>query len=1076
MRCGGKRNWFIAVLIFTSLGLAAAAAETKLLRYPDICKNRVVFSYGGDLYISSVTGENVVRLTDFPGEELLAKFSPDGEQIAFTAEFEGNKDIYVMPAQGGKAKRLTYHPAAEYVVDWHPDGKRIIFRSNGSSSSFRFNRLHTVPLQGGLPTVLELPEAELSGYNDSGDKVAFCRTSVDALLFKRYRGGMAPAIWTYDFSTRKAEPVIADRSINHYPVWIGEHIYFVSDRGESHEQNLWEYDCQSKDVRQITFFKDWGVRQPSKGGQEIIFENEGGLRVYDTRDGTLRSLHIEVPEPTERLRARTIDAREFISGSPVLSPDGKKVILTSRGDLFLVEPGNKTPKNLTRTEDANERYPLWNPRGTCFAYISDRSGEDQIYIQEEDGDRAPSQVSHCIDARLGALSWSPDGKKIGYADHRACFYLLDIERGETKKIFFNAYLGSDKFVSAAWSPDSRWLAYASGSPNWFSSIYLYSLENGKATRVTDAFVNSTNPQFDPGGRYLYWIAAGQVNIVDSYWDNCHYMVNPAKIVVATLQNDSLSPFSPGRENEAEDTAGVPFPVRIDVEGLGQRVTALPIEDSNYSNLLALKGKLIYQSEPAGGEASIRVFDMGEKKEALLMKDAWSFSPAAKADALVYRTGSAIGILPIRADQKAGDGRIDLSDMKMTIDCRKEWRQIFYEAWRIQRDFFFDEKLHGVDWPAMKRKYEALLPFLASRRDLNYLLEDLFSELGQSHVEINGGDLPEIPRAKNGILGIDLTWDEGTRLYRIAKICRGQNWDPERSSPLTLPGMNIKAGDYLLAIDGVPLREGLNPDSLLENKAGATVALTIHEKPSWADARTVKVRAAEFSERYGDLLRYNDWVLDNLEKVDRATGGKVGYIHIPDTYYPGMESFFRYFYSQLDKQALIIDIRFNSGGYPPDWMIERLNRKLGFYSHLPHGKAALKEPDPVFDGLKVCITNEWAESGGDLFAAVFRLWNSGLIIGRRTSGNLASTGGFRLIDGGVVIYPAEGPQNGKGEYIIENTGVPPDIDIMNRPDDVIRGRDPQLEMSIDAIMKQLRAKEDGHGNTPLAGVAKYGPGH
>jgi tricorn protease len=289
-------------------------------------------------------------------------------------------------------------------------------------------------------------------------------------------------------------------------------------------------------------------------------------------------------------------------------------------------------------------------------------------------------------------------------------------------------------------------------------------------------------------------------------------------------------------------------------------------------------------------------------------------------------------------------------------------------------------------------------------------------------------------------------------------------------------MNIKAGDYLLAIDGVPLREGLNPDSLLENKAGATVALTIHEKPSWADARTVKVRAAEFSERYGDLLRYNDWVLDNLEKVDRATGGKVGYIHIPDTYYPGMESFFRYFYSQLDKQALIIDIRFNSGGYPPDWMIERLNRKLGFYSHLPHGKAALKEPDPVFDGLKVCITNEWAESGGDLFAAVFRLWNSGLIIGRRTSGNLASTGGFRLIDGGVVIYPAEGPQNGKGEYIIENTGVPPDIDIMNRPDDVIRGRDPQLEMSIDAIMKQLRAKEDGHGNTPLAGVAKYGPGH
>lgn len=1054
-----KRKWFVPALMLMLAGSPSAAAETRLLRYPDIHKDRIVFSYGGDLYSSSVTGKNVRQLTDFPGEELLAKFSPDGEQIAFTAEFEGNKDIYVMPARGGKARRLTFHPAAEYVVDWHPDGKRIIFRSNASSSSFRFNRLHAVPVQGGLPTVLELPEAELSGYNDAGDKVAFCRTSVDALLFKRYRGGMAPQIWTYDFSTRKAELVIADRSINHHPVWIGEHIYFVSDRGEAQEQNLWVYDCQDKAVRQITFYEEWGVKQPSKGGDDIIFENEGGLRVYDTKNGTLRSLHIQVPRAADRLTARTIDAKEFLNGSPVLSADGKKVILAARGDLFLLEPEIKTTKNLTRTPGANERYPVWSPCGKRFAYISDRSGEDQVYIQDEDGSQAPNQVSHCIDSRLGALNWSPDGTAIGYADHRACFYLLDIERRETKKVFFNAYLGSDRFVSAAWSPDSRWLAYASGGPNWFSSIYLYSLENGKTYRVTDGSVNSSNPQFDPGGRYLYWIAACQVHVEDSYWDNLHHMIDPAKIVVATLQNDRLSPFSPGRENEAEETEGLPFPVRIDVDGLGQRVTALPIEDSNYSDLLALKGKLIYQSAPAKGEASTRLFDMEKKKEALLMKEAWSYSPAAQADALAYRSGGAIGIRSTRADQKAGDGEIDLSDMKMTIDSRTEWRQIFDEAWRIQRDFFFDEKLHGVDWQAMKRKYEPLLPFVASRQDLNALLEDLFSELGQSHVEISGGDLPEIPRVQSGILGIDLTWDDNARLCRITKICRGQNWDPERSSPLTLPGLKIKAGDYLLAIEGVPLREGINPDSLLENKAGATVALTISEKPAWAGSRTVKVKAAGFSERYGDLLRYNDWVLGNLDKVNRATGGKVGYIHIPDTYYSGMESFFRYFYSQLDKQALIIDIRFNSGGYPPDWMIERLNRKLGFYSHLPHGKAALKEPDPVFDGLKVCVANEWAESGGDLFAAVFRQWGSGPIVGRRTSGNLASTGGFRLIDGGVVTYPAEGPQNGKGENVIENAGIPPDIDVINRPDEEIRGRDPQLERSIGEIMKELRAKEN-----------------
>jgi tricorn protease len=1052
-----KRKWTLVALIIVLFGLPGAAAETRLLRYPDIHKNRIVFGYGGDLYVSSTTGKSVRRLTDFPGEELLPKFSPDGEQVAFTAEFAGNKDIYVISVHGGKPKRLTFHPAAEHVVDWHPDGKRIIFRSNGSSSSFRFNRLHAVPVQGGLPAVLELPEAESSGFNDAGDKVAYCRTSVDALLFKRYRGGMAPAIWTYDFSTRQAELVIADGSINHHPVWMGERIYFISDRGKTREQNLWVYDCNSKSVRQLTFFKEWGVRQPSKGGDEIIFENEGGLRVYNTSNGTLRSLHIEVPGASVRPATRTIDAKEFISGSPVLSADGKKVILAARGDLFLLDPENKLSRNLTRTPGANERYPVWSPGGQRFAYISDCSGEDQVYIQDEDGGHALLQLTHCIASRLGALSWSPDGKKIGYADQRACFYLIDIERRETKKIFFNAHLGSEKFVSASWSPDSRWLAYASGNPNWFSSIWLYSLENGKACRVTDEFVHSTSPQFDPGGRYLYWIAAGQVNVEDSYWDNNHHLVDPTTVVVATLQNDMLSPFSPGRENEADNKEPLPFPTRIEVEGLGQRVTALPIEDSNYSNLLALKGKLIYQSDPSRGEASIRMFDMGAKKETLLMKEAWYYSPAAHADALVYRAAGAIGILAIGADQKAGDVQVDLSDMKMTIDCRKEWRQLFHEAWRIQRDFFFDEKLHGVDWQAMKRKYEALLPFVASRRDLNLLLEDLFSELGQSHVEINGGDLPEISRTKNGLLGIDLELDGNSQLYRISKIYRGQNWDPERSSPLTLPGMNIKAGDYLLAIDGAPLREGLNPDALLENKAGSMVALTISGEPSLAGSRTVMVKAAEFSEQYGDILRYNDWVLDNLEKVRRASGGKVGYIHIPDTYYPGMESFFRYFYSQLDKQALIVDIRFNSGGYPPDWMIERLNRKFGFYSHLPHGKAALKEPDPVFTGRKVCIANEWAESGGDLFAAAFRQWNSGLIIGRRTSGNLASTGGFRLIDGGVVIYPGEGPQDGQGENIIENSGIAPDIDVMNRPDEVIRGGDPQLERSIDEVMKELKAK-------------------
>jgi len=394
---------------------------------------------------------------------------------------------------------------------------------------------------------------------------------------------------------------------------------------------------------------------------------------------------------------------------------------------------------------------------------------------------------------------------------------------------------------------------------------------------------------------------------------------------------------------------------------------------------------------------------------------------------------------------------------MTIDYKKEWSQIFHEAWRIQRDFFFDEKLHGIDWVGMKRKYEGLLPYVASRQDLNSLMEDMLAELRQSHVEINGGDLPALQQVENGILGIDLEVDKSTGLYKIARICRGQNWDPDKSSPLTLPGMNIKSGDYLLAIDGFPLRAGINPDSLLEGKAGKSVLLTIHDKPLPEGAKTVSVNPASFSGHYGDGLRYNEWVLSNIEKVNKASGGKIGYIHIPDTYIPGMESFFRYFHPQMDKQALIIDIRFNSGGYPPYWMIERLNRKMLLYSHMPNGKAPLFEPDYGFFGTKALITNEWAESGGEKFTATFRLLNSGLIIGKRTSGALASTGGVRLMDGGVMEYPAEGPQNSKGENIIENVGVSPDIEVTNQPEDLIHGRDFQLERCIQEILNQLDSK-------------------
>jgi len=1027
---------FLLIFLGVLCAVTSFANETRMMRYPDICRDKIVFCYGGDIYVCNIDGKKVRQITSSIGEEMLPKFSPDGRQIAFTAEFEGNKEVYVMPVAGGKPKRLTFHQADEYVVSWHPNGTQVLFRSNRSSYSYRFNRLHTVAVTGGLPEVLDMPEADLASYNSQGDKIAFCRTSTETLLWKGYRGGAVPKIWTYDFKTHQAELVVSDESINHHPMWSGDFIYFVSDRGPEGEQNLWSYDCKSKKFSQLTSYDNWPVKWPEMDRDKIIFENEGRLLLYSITDHKITSPAIEVPVPATLLAPIVKNVQDKIS-APTLSPDGKKVIVSARGDLFYLDPEKNITRNLTATPGVNERNPVWSPDGKYYAYISDLSGEEQIYLQSPEGEQMPVLLANNLKSKLGKLTWSPDSKKIGFSDKRACFYTINIETRETKKIFFDQYFASQRFVTAEWSPDSKWLVFVKWNPNWFSSVFLYSVDSEKEFRVTDEMVNATSPRFDPDGKYLYWIADCNVSIEDSFMDGNHHMVNPSKIMAATLQKSQ------------------PSPMHIDIDGLGSRIVPLPVENSNYSDLIALKGKLLYQSSPAQGESAIKMFDMAAQKESIFLKDAYFCIPSARGDKVVYIAPGTIGILDIKADQKAGDGEVDLSGLTMTIDYRKEWVQLFNEAWRIQRDFFYDENLHGIAWDAMKRKYETFLPNISTRCDLNYLLEDLFSELRQSHVEIEGGDLPEIPESTIGLLGVDLVPDRENGCYRIARIYRGQNWDEGTSSPLTLPGMNCNPGDYLLAIDGIPLKNGINPDSLLVGKAGQTVVVTINDKPTVSGSRKLTVKPATYSQRMGDLLRYNDWVLGNMEKVNKATGGKIGYIHIPDTYYPGIESFFRYFYAQSHKAGMILDVRFNSGGFNPYWMIERMNRSLMYYSRMPYGKAPMKEPDGGFFGSKVCIMNEWTESGGENFATIFRLTNCGPIIGERTSGNLASAQGMYLMDRGIVTYPAEGKKTASGAKFVENAGVLPDILVTNRPDESIQGIDRQLEQSIKEILAQIK---------------------
>jgi tricorn protease len=1027
----------------------ALSRETRLLRYPDIHGDKIVFCYGGDLYISSMAGGGVRRLTSLPGEELLPKFSPDGRQIAFTAEFEGNKDVYVMPVSGGAPRRLTFHPADEWVVDWSPDGKSVVFRSNAASLSERVNRLLRVPAAGGLVRALELPEADLASFNEDGDKVAFCPTRSDELA-RGYRGGAAPEIWTYDLARGTSERIVADGSVNNHPLWIGDRVYYVSDKGEEGRANLWVYDLGTRQARQLTFFKEWPARWPSRGGGRIVFENEGRIAVFDVRTETLKPVPIEVPRAGEPKVEKAVGVEGYVSGAPALSPDGRKVILGARGDLFLIDPDRKTAVNLTRTPGACERYPLWNPAGGSFAYVSDATGEDQICVLQDDDGGEPEQVSHMEAGRIGPLSWSPDGRRIGFPDHRATYHVLDLETGVTKPIFFNAYQGSAPFASAAWSPDGRWLVYTLGEPNWLSSVWLYSLDQDRSFRVTDGSYHASDPRFDLAGRCLYWVAYGKTNVEDSFWDGDHHIVNPSTIVAATLRREDPSPFAPGAASGAPVPGGTGLaPFRIDVEGLGERIMALPVEDSTYDALRAVEGGLVYRSSPALGGSRFKLFDLASKKESILSESAFYLVPAARAAKAVYRGDEGIGILDLRAERQGAAGAgLDLSGLRLDLDRRQEWDQIFAESWRIVRDFFYDDKTCGLDWTAVRRKYENLLPYVASRQDLNRLLEEMFAELGHSHLEISGGDLQVMPRRGHGLLGVDLEPDPATHLYRISRIFRGRNWEPDLISPLTLPGMNVEPGDYLLAIDGTPLREGVNPDSLLLDKAGQDVVVTVNSRPGMDGSRRLAVRSAACSENGADPLRYADWVDRNREAVDKASGGRIGYLHLPDTYIPGIAAFFRQAPALLHKEGLILDVRWNGGGYSPVWMIERLNRRVIFRSALPHGKASISEPDPVFAGLKACLINEGAESSGETFAAIFRQWDVGPIIGRRTAGRLASTGGMRLVDGGVLVYPAEG----KG--VIENEGVPPDIEVENRPEEMIRGVDRQLERAVAELMKRL----------------------
>lgn len=1075
-----KRILF-ACLMMAVLAGASLAEEARLLRYPDIHQDKIVFVYGGDLWLVSSEGGVARRLTTHPGIESSPKFSPDGKYIAFSGFYDGNTDIFVIPAEGGVPKRLTYHPLADRIIDWYPDSKHILFRSGRESFSYRYNKLFKVSIDGGYPEALPLPEGELSSLNADASRIAYNRMAREERTWKRYRGGMAQDIWVYDFAHNTIENITDNPATDSFPMWQGDTIYFLSDRDDNVKLNLYAYNIASKAVNKLTNYgkNDYDVKWPSQGPGAIVYQHGGWLYVLDLTSGQSHKVNIEIYSDHLLSRPTLKNVSPYIQNGDI-SPTGKRAIFEARGEIFTVPAEKGDIRNLTNSQGVRERWPVWSPDGKWIAYVSDRSGDFQIYILKADGKGEEKQLTKDLKTQFRNLRWSPDSKKILFSAVTNTLYYIDIEGNEPVKIDFQNYAGSASYMDGRWSPDSKWVTYSKPDFNRRQSIWLYSLDEKKNTRVTGMLTDDFGPAFDPDGKYLYWIANREFNHGFDGFDFDYFHYNTSKVVLTTLQADTPNPFAPEsdeetvKEEKAEEAKDKKDDskksddkkeekkdekkeegLKIDLEGLESRLVNLPIPAGNYFDIQPSKGFVFFASvavDPSENGAMLHVFDMKKRKLDTVLPKIGGYTLSADGKKIGYVWRGSYGIVNAAPNQKPGDGRLNLSEMQMIIDYRAEWRQIYYDAWRMFRDMFYDPNMHGIDWEGMKKRYEVMLPYIAHRDDLNYVIGELIGELNTGHTYRRGGEYPNLERVNVGTLGCDFKPDDASGYYQITKIYQGQSWEAQRRSPLVQPGISVKEGDYLIAINGQELKYPDNPYRHLVNTVGKSVALKVNTEPKADGAKEISVQPISND----GMLRYIDWVMGNVEKVNKASNGRIGYIHIPDTQFGGWEWFNRLFMMQAGKEALIVDGRYNSGGFDPVVMLERLTRKLSGIWVSRYSEAGWTPFMAVF-GPKVMLTNHWAGSGGDNLPFTFRTFGLGPIIGTRTWGGLVgyNPGAINsLVDNGTVAIPMVAFVNPQGEFDVENKGVTPDIVVDNLPPDTIDGHDTQLEAGIDYLLKAL----------------------
>ena len=1073
----------------------AALEECRLLRQPDIQGDRIVFVYGGDLWTVPRAGGVSSRLTTHEGVEGFPKFSPDGQSIAFTAEYDGNFDAFVVPAEGGEPRRLTWHPFTDQVAEWYPDGKSLLLRSARASHIQRFNRFFRVPVAGGFEEMLPLPEGGYASLSADGSKIAFVSPSYDNRTWKRYRGGNAPEIWVYDFKANTSEKITDWPGPDEWPMWNGKTVYYASDR-DGKTVNLWAYDTIAKVHKRVTNFTDYDVKWPSIGGDTVVFEKGGYLFMLDLPGGSPKQIRVLVPADRPATRAEMRNVAEQ-TASWDLSPSAKRAVIEARGDLFTVPAEKGDVRNLTHSPASRERDASWSPDGKWIAYLSDASGEYEIHVIGSDGTTPDRQVTKGGNTFRFGPRWSPDSKKLAFSDKTMTLWWVDVATGKLTKVDKS---DDGEIRDYSWSGDSRWIAYSIPQPTGVSRITLFSLDSNKATPMSDGMTDDFNPVFEPEGKYLYFISRRTLHPEFGGFElNLHFSATD-KIYVAALRRDLPSPVAPESDEEkgdeskddkdkkkdgdsdksrkdddpdaTKDEGGKkgkddkdkkePEKVLIDLDGLSTRIAEVPVPAGRIAGLSAFKDRLLYlRLAPfiAGGndgpqaDAVLHTFVFDKRKEKTVLDGIRPRYVASKdGRKVLYRGKDGFGIVETSEEKKPGDGKISADNLMTVVDPRLEWMQMFNEAWRLERDFYYDPAMGGLDWKAVGDKYRPLIAYVAHRADLNYILGEMIGELATSHAYVGGGDVPQIRRTPVGLLGADFALDASTGRYTFRKIYRASDWNASSIAPLAEPGVEINEGDTLLAVNGIPLKAPTNLYAAFEGTSGRRTTLLVGKTTNEKNARTFSVTPIPND----SPLRYRAWVADNRAKVDKATNGRVAYIHVPNTAIEGIQEFTAQYYPQVDKEGIIVDERWNGGGFIPDFFVERLQRTtLARWSNRDGN--GFRTPGSAIDGPKCILVNQYAGSGGDAFPYYFQMKKLGPVIGKRTWGGLVGIShDLPLVDGGVVTMPDFGMWNPRtGDWVVENHGVDPDIDVENAPEKLVSGHDPQLERGIEYVLEELK---------------------